>query len=169
MKEMELSFTIRILPRQTDVHWIEEELLRIREEVFLGVLKKVLEEIEGEVLRGSRECEVCRLGMVRNGQALRRVKTLLGVVEFGRVRLRCPRCRQEIYPLDEAIELESGESVTLGVRERSLWAAVDVSYEKALEFLEKFMRLEVSRKKIHRMALEEGGRIGRWDEPRRLF
>jgi len=167
MKEIELSFTIRILPKQTDVHWIEEELLRIRGEVFLGVLKRVLDEIEGEVLRVSRECEVCGLGMVRNGQALRRVKTLLGVMELERVRLRCPKCGQEIYPLDEAIGLESGESVTLGVRERSLWAAVEVSYEKAHEFLEKFTGLEVSRKKIHGMALEEGGRIERWEEQRR--
>jgi hypothetical protein len=126
-----------------------------------------LVEIEGEVLRISRECEVCGSGMVRNGQALRRMKTLLGVVELERVRLRCPRCGQEVYPLDEAIGLEIGESVTLGVRERSLWAAVEVSYEKAHEFLEKFTGLEVSRKKIHAMALEEGERIGGWEEQRR--
>lgn len=167
MKEIRLSFSVRILPKQTDVHWIEEELLRIREEVFLGVLRRVLEEIQGEVLRVPRECERCGLEMVRNGQALRRIKTLLGVVEFERVRLRCPRCGQEIYALDEAIGLESGESVTLGVRERSLWAAVEVSYEKAHEFLEKFTGLEVSRKKIHGMALEEGERIGGWEEQRR--
>ncbi len=167
MKEIRVSFDVSITLRQRDVHWVEEELLRIREEVFLGVLKRVLEEIEGEVLRDSRECEGCGLEMVRNGQALRRIKTLLGVVELDRVRLRCPRCGQEIYPLDEAIGLESGESVTLGVRERSLWAAVEVSYEKAHEFLEKFTGLEVSRKKIHGMALEEGDRIGRWEEQRR--
>jgi ribosomal protein S27AE len=167
MKEIKVSFKVNIALRQRDVHWVEEELLGIREEVFLGVLRRVLEEIEGEVLRDSRECEACGLGMVRNGQALRRIKTLLGVVELERVRLRCPRCGQEIYPLDEAIGLESGESVTLGVRERSLWAAVEVSYEKAHEFLEKFTGLEVSRKKIHGMALEEGDRIGRWEEQRR--
>jgi hypothetical protein len=105
--------------------------------------------------------------MVRNGQALRRVKTLLGVVELERVRLGCLRCGQEIYFLDEAIGLESGESVTLAVRERSLWAAVEVSYEKAHEFLEKFTGLEVSRKKIHGMALGEGDSISRWEEQRR--
>jgi hypothetical protein len=66
-------------------------------------LKRVLEEIEEEVLGVLRECEICGLGMVRNGQALRRVKTLLGVVGLEWVRMRCPRCGQEIYPLDEAI------------------------------------------------------------------
>ncbi len=67
MKEIGLSFSVRIQLEQTDVHWIEEELLRIREEFFLGVLKRVLDEIQGEVLRVSRECEGCGLEMVRNG------------------------------------------------------------------------------------------------------
>ena len=55
----------------------------------------------------------------------------------------------------------------MGVRERSLWAAVEVSYGKAHEFLRKFTGLEVSRKKIHQMALEEGRRIEGWEEERR--
>lgn len=167
MKEIRVSFEVNIALRQRDVHWIEEELLQVREEIFLKVFRRVMEEIEGEVLRGARECEECGLEMVRNGREPRRLKTLLGVLEVKRVRLRCSRCGQEIYPLDEAIGLEAGESVTLGVRERSLWAAVEVSYEKAHEFLEKFTGLEVSRKKIHGMAIEEGERIGRWEEQRR--
>ena len=72
MKEIRISFDVSIALRQRDVHWLEEELLRIREEVFLGVLKRVLDEIEEEVRKVSRECEVCGLGMVRNGQAMRR-------------------------------------------------------------------------------------------------
>jgi hypothetical protein len=52
MKEIELSFTVRILPKQTDVHWIEEELLRLRREAFLSVMERVILEIEREILRG---------------------------------------------------------------------------------------------------------------------
>jgi hypothetical protein len=52
MKEIELSFTIRIRPSQTDVHWIEEELWRLWEEVFLRALERVMMEIEREVLKG---------------------------------------------------------------------------------------------------------------------
>jgi hypothetical protein len=59
MKEIELSFTIRIQPSLTDVHWIEEELLRLREEVFLRVLERVMLEIEREVLRRERRCKWC--------------------------------------------------------------------------------------------------------------
>lgn len=57
--------------------------------------------------------------------------------------------------------------MTIGVKERALWAAVEVSYEKA-EFLKKFTGLEVSRNKIHGMSLEEGKRIEAWEEDRRF-
>ncbi len=57
MKEIRLSFEITIPLRQTDVHWVEEELLRVREEVYLGgVLAKVMEEIEAEALSWMQQC-----------------------------------------------------------------------------------------------------------------
>jgi hypothetical protein len=34
MKEIKPSFKISIALNQTDIQWIEEELLRIREEIF---------------------------------------------------------------------------------------------------------------------------------------
>src|SRR5574341_866286 len=111
MKEIKLSFEVSIVLERTDVHWVEEELLRIREETFLVVFKRVMREI-----------------------------------------------------VEEAIGLGCGEQMSLGVRERALWAAVEVSYEKAHQFLEKFTGLEVSRHKIHGMALEEGRKIEFWEE-----
>jgi len=45
--------------------------------------------------------------------------------------------------LDQTMELGFGERMTLEVRERLLWAAVEVSYEKTHQFLEKFTGLEV--------------------------
>jgi hypothetical protein len=104
---------------------------------------------------------------VRNGREARRIKTLVGEVKVDRVRLRCQGCREEIYPLDQAMGLGPGERMTLGVRERLLWAAVEVSDEKTHQFLEKFTGLEVSRNKIHEVALEEGSRIEQWEEERR--
>ncbi len=35
MKEIRLSFELKIALKQTDVHWVEEELLRLRKEGFL--------------------------------------------------------------------------------------------------------------------------------------
>ena len=64
-----------------------------------------------------------------------------------------------VYPLDEALGLEPRERMTLGVRERSLWAVVEASEEKTGAFWEKLAGVAVSRKKIHQLAWEEGDRL----------
>lgn len=167
MKEIKHSFKISISLNQTDIHWIEEELLRIREETFKEVLSKVLRSIEKEAIKVAKRCKKCGSSLVKNGNEPKKIRTLIGTVEAKRVRFRCQKCKEDIYPLDEAIGLSKGERMTLGVRERSLWAAVEVSYEKAAEFLKKFTGLEVSHKKIHKMALQEGKAIEDWEEDRR--
>ena len=167
MKEVKISFETSITLKQTDIHWIEEELLRIRHEVFKEVLKEVISQVEKEGLRGKQQCERCGEEMVRNGRERKEIKTLLGTIQATRARLRCQKCEKDIYPLDRLLGIEKGERVTLGVKERALWAAVEVSYEKASGFLKKFNGMEVSRKKIHTVALEEGKRIQQWEEMRR--
>lgn len=166
MKEIKISFTISIPLKQTDIHWIEEELLKQREEVFKEALHKVLKEIEDAAIKEKMYCKECGAPLVRNGIDPKKIKTLLGTVRITRVRLKCQRCGREIYPLDSAIYLE-GDSTTIGIKERALWASIEVSYEKAGEFLKKFTGLEVSRNKIHKMAIEEGERIETWQERRR--
>ncbi|MFN3590913.1 MAG: UPF0236 family transposase-like protein, partial [Thermaurantiacus sp.] len=128
-----------------------------------------LEWAKEEALKEMSVCEKCGSVLVRNGHGSKRIKTLIGTVQVNRVRLRCQGCGEDIYPLDEAIGLADGEGMTLGVRERALWAAVEVSYEKAAQFLRKFTGLEVSRKKVHQMAIEEGRRIERLEEDGRRF
>jgi RNase P subunit RPR2 len=130
MKDISLSFEVSVALKQTDIHWVEEQLLRIREEIFLEVLKKVIKEIEEEALKGARQCKKCGSPLVRNGQEPRKIRTLIGEVELKRVRLCCKRCGEDLYPLDRAIGLSPRERMTLGVRERALWAAVEVSYSE---------------------------------------
>lgn len=167
MKEIGISLEIKIALKQHDVHWIEEELLRLRAEVFQDILMKVLRAVEEEALGGQEKCRGCGGTVVRNGSDEKKIRTLLGAVRVKRARVRCSACGEEHYPLDEELGLEGGEGTTIGVRERALWTAVEVSYEKAERFLEKFTGLEVSRKKIYTMAQEEGARIGVWEEKRR--
>lgn len=166
MKEIRLSFDINLSLKQYDVHWIEEQLLRLREEAFLEMLQKILGEIEAYALESQSHCEECGELLVRNGYEFKQIRTLVGALRYRRIRLRCRRCGDDIYPLDKAIGLDR-DGMTLGVRERALWAAVEVSYEKTHQFLEKFTGLEVSSKKLHQMAWEEGGRIAVWQDRRR--
>jgi len=167
MKEIKVSFDVNLTLKQHDVHWIEEQLLCLREEMFLEVLRKILREIEAVAVENQVRCERCGELLVRNGHEFKRIRTLLGALTYRRKRLRCQSCGQEVYPLDRAIGLEGKDGMTLGVKERALWAAVEVSYEKANQFLKKFTGLEVSSKKIHQMTWEEGGRIATWQEVKR--
>ncbi len=159
MKEICLSFQVRIRVERTDVNWLEATLLAERERCFRQGLLTVLREIEAWVLGTPGACGACGGGWRRNGRKGRVLGTLLGTVALARVRLRCEGCGAERYPLDEALGLQAGTKHTLGVRERALWAATEVSYEKSERFLAKFTGLEVSRGTIHALAREEGERV----------
>lgn len=155
MKEMCLPFSVSLTLAQTDVHWVEAQLLEQRTRVFLEALHQVLAHIEAEAVPEAR-CPQCSGGVVRNGRVMLVLETLLGRVEYSRQRLRCPRCGVDVYPLDEALGLLPGSGSTLGVRERALWAATEVSYAKATAFLAKFTGLAVSQGSVHRWAQDEG-------------
>jgi len=59
VKEMEISLDVKITLKRHDVHWSEEELLRVREEAFLVILRRIFEEVEREGIRGRRACPEC--------------------------------------------------------------------------------------------------------------
>ena len=130
MKEIKLSFDINLTLKQHDVHWIEEQLLRLREEVFLDMLRKILCEIEAFAVGRHSQCEGCGELLVRNGHEFKHIRTLVGALRYRRIRLRCQRCGEEIYPLDRAIGLEGRERMTIGIKERTLWAAVEKIFQK---------------------------------------
>jgi len=155
MKEITLSLTVRIGLRQTDVHWIEAELLEQRTRLFVEALHRVVAEIEASAVAGTG-CPTCGGPLVGNGRVPLVLETLLGRLEYARQRLRCPRCAVDVYPLDTALGLLPGTGSTLGVRERALWAVTEVSYTKASAFLAKFTGLEVSHGRIHTWVREEG-------------
>lgn len=155
MREIEISLTVRIPLTQTDVHWLEAELLAQRTQLFRAALARAVAEVEAAVLPGAR-CPDCGERLQRNGRVLLVLETLLGRLEYARQRCRCPRCQAEVYPLDAALGLLPGTGSTLGVRERACWAVTEVSYAKASTFLAKFTGLAVSHGSLHRWVREEG-------------
>ena len=97
MKEIKLSFDINLALKQYDVHWIEQQLLQLREEVFLDILRKVLREIEAIAVGSQGRCEECGGVLVRNGHEYKQIRTLVGALRYRRIRLRCRGCGREIY------------------------------------------------------------------------
>ncbi len=73
MKEIKISFTISIPLKQIDIHCVEDELLKKREEVFIEVMKKVMEEIEGQAIESYGVCSDCGLTLVRNVALVKRI------------------------------------------------------------------------------------------------
>lgn len=159
MKEIEVSFSASICLEGMDINALEERLLALRQQAFQSILIEVLERMEANVLAAERLCPYCGSLMRPNGTNARRLQTLLGEITFKRARLRCAGCGKESSPLDDVLGLAPRDKCTLGVRERALWAATEVSYEKAESFLAKFTSLAVSHGSIHRMAVEEGLRL----------
>lgn len=84
MKEMTLPFRLSIVLTQTDVHWVEAQLLEQRTKLFLEALHQVLAHIEGEVVPRATACERCGGRLVRNGQVPLVLETLLGRVDYAR-------------------------------------------------------------------------------------
>jgi len=150
MKDIVISFTFTLTLEQTDVHWLEEQLLAQREHAALVVLQKAAAAIAAEVEANPAACPKCGKPMIRRGRVSRRVETLLGVLTVERVRVRCLECHEDQYPLDEAMGLAPRMESTVGVRERALWTAVELSYEKSEDFLHKFTGLTVSHGMLHR-------------------
>jgi hypothetical protein len=155
MKEMCLSLTVRITLTQTDVHWLEAQLLEQRTKLFQEALHAVVAHLEATVLERAA-CPTCGGRLRGNGRVPLVLETLLGRLAYPRQRLRCPRCALDVYPLDAALGLLPGSGSTLGVRERALWAATEVSYAKAAAFLAKFTGLAVSHGSIHGWTQAEG-------------
>jgi hypothetical protein len=164
---VQLTLVVTVELSRTDVNGLEEQLLRERARLFRQVMVEVAGQLEAQALAQPVRCTDCGGRWRHNGRKVRVLETLLGRIEVRRVRLRCEGCGAERYPLDEALSLVPGEKHTLGVQERALWAATEVSYGKAEAFLAKFAGLAVARGTIHRMAHAEGARLLAQDETER--
>jgi hypothetical protein len=164
---VQLTLVVTVDVSRTDVNSLEEQLLGERARLFRQVMVEVASGLEAQALARRERCAGCGGRWRRNGRKRRVLETLLGRIELRRVRLRCEGCGAECYPLDATLGLGAGEKHTLGVQERALWAATEVSYGKAEAFLARFAGLAVARGTIHRMAHAEGARLLAQDEAER--
>jgi hypothetical protein len=158
MKELRFVIEVKIPSGMMNVHQVEEELVRQRTEQFRKLMGEALAMLIQEQAREWEKCQACGAPLVRNGAGKKAFRTLLGAIEVERGRYRCPACGVESYPSDRRLGLD-GMAETLGVRELGLWTATELSYAKSSEFLAKYTGLLISAKKLHGLALAEGGRV----------
>ncbi len=65
----------------------------------------------------------------------------------------------ERYPLDEALGIPPRRLVTPGLREKSLWLATEVSYDRASLGMEKLCGVSISDETIKNLVVEEGSEV----------
>ncbi len=156
--ECTVPVEVHLSIEHADVGSLERAVADALARVGQALWTELLERLARTVARPAA-CPVCGGRLVANGRAPRRLVTLGGEVELRRQRFRCRACSAEHVPLDAALGLEPRTQHTLGVRERGLWLATEMSYAKAVETAAELRRWPIGRGELHRWVATEGARL----------
>jgi hypothetical protein len=84
--------------------------------------------------------------------------TLGGKLRYERTVYECPSCRGSHAPLDEELTVDLGERLSLGVRQKAMFAGAKESFGEAAQTLKLLAGIELSKAECQRVALEDGAR-----------
>jgi len=149
---------VRLTTEHADVGSLERTVAAALVEVGAALWAELLARLEA-ALAVPAGCPGCGGALKANGRAPRRVVTLAGEIEVRRRRFRCTACGAESVPLDAALGLEPRTQHTVGVRERGLFLATELSYQRAVDMAAELRRWPIGRGELHRWVADEGGRI----------
>jgi hypothetical protein len=156
--ECTVGLEVRLATGHADVGSLERTVSAALADVGLQLWRELVSRLEAALLVPSA-CAACGGRLKANGRASRRLVTLVGEVELRRRRYRCLGCGTETVPLDAALGLEPRTQHTLGVRERGLWLATEMSYAKAVETAAELRGWPIGRGELHRWVAEEGAAL----------
>lgn len=155
--ECTVPVEVHLATDHADVGSLERTVSAALAEVGAKLWRELVAQLEA-ALPTPAACP-CGGSMKANGRAPRRLVTLSGEVELRRRRYRCTACGTEQVPLDAALGIEPRTQHTLGVRERALWLATEMSYGKAVETAAELRRWTVGRGELHRWVADEGAAL----------
>jgi hypothetical protein len=153
-----VSLSVELRPEGADIGSLERAVSAGLAEAARRLWAEIMAALERLVTvpRGHVGCG----GLLRaNGRAQRRIVSLAGEVTLSLRRYRCAACGGEVRPLAELLGLEPRVQHTLGVRERALWLATELSYAKTARALDELRGIGVSHGQVHTWVKEEGARI----------
>jgi DNA-directed RNA polymerase subunit RPC12/RpoP len=156
--EFTVPVEVRLSTDHADIGSLERTVSAALAEVGLALWRELVSRLEAALPTPAR-CEGCGGRLKANGRAPRRLVTLAGEVELRRRRYRCTACGTEVVPLDAALGLEPRIQHTLGVRERGLWLATEMSYAKAVETAGELRGWSIGRGELHRWVAQEGAAL----------
>ena len=137
--------------------------------VVLAAGARALEGLVAGVGSGRRgEAVVCSCGtqMQSRGREPKRIRTILGEIEFRRSRYVCPACGASRFPGDEALDV-AGTGFSPGLRRLMARAGSRDTFKEGREDLREYAGVEVDAKDVERVAEKTGKEIAAWEERER--
>lgn len=92
------------------------------------------------------------------GMRERSAQTLGGEICYGRTVYECPGCRKSHAPLDEELTVSVGDHLSLGVKQKAMYAGAKESFGEASLTLKRLAGIALSKAECERVANEEGER-----------
>lgn len=163
--KLKVSCTVNVSIESFSVNSIEQVAMEGAKEAGKKILVAFLEKID-KILSKGRNC-TCGGRLESRGRVDRELMTTVGDILFNRQRLRCLSCGKERYPLDEVLEIWGRRLVTEGLREKTLWLATEMAYDRASLGIQKLCSISISDETIKNLVAEEGSEVIKQKEEER--
>lgn len=163
--KIEATCTITVSIEDISINAIELAALQGAKEAGRKLFLALLRVVE-KTLSKDRTCE-CGGRLESKGRVPRELMSLIGDIVFTRQKLRCLQCGKERYLLDEALGITPRRLVTSGLREKALWLATEMAYDRASLGMHKLCSISISDETIKNLVHEEGTEVIKQKEQER--
>lgn len=152
--KLKVSCNVTVSIESISVNSIEQAVLEGAKEASKKLFLAFLELIERRLPK-NRICD-CGGRLESRGRVNRELMSVVGDILFNRQKLRCLNCGKEKYPLDEVLGIGARRLVTFGLREKALWLATEMAYDRASLGMRKLCDISISDETIKNLVQEEG-------------
>jgi hypothetical protein len=166
--EIEISFSVKVslAEDKANINDVVKSVRRVLDETGRYLLKQVLGQWDKRIVAGfcagvatvrhrrkgkrGRYCEG-RKGWIRKGETRRErsFTSLLGVVKLRLKEVKCRGCGARLRPLLGWLGLAPYQREEMGIKQRGIDLAVDLSYRRGARQLENFSGVSVSRTRLN--------------------
>jgi hypothetical protein len=164
--EIPLSVKINVAEEKANINDIVKAIGQVLQETGVHVVEQVLKEWEERIVvalcagvatvrhrrkgRRGRECQG-RKGWIRKGETGRErgFTTLLGEVKLRLKEVKCRGCGARLRPLLGWLGLAPYQREEMGIKEKGIDLAVDLSYRRGSRQLENLRGVKVSRSRLN--------------------
>jgi hypothetical protein len=163
MAEIMVNEMERIGAGEEGIREVETAMRELLREVGAEALGRYLERVDEQIHEREKPCE-CGGKMVYRFKRKAVIVSVFGRVSFKRNYHTCGQCQKGQSPLDQKMRIEAGE-VTAGLAEMLALAGVEVAFEEASRWLERFLLFRVSDNTV-RKETERFGELYKAEEER---